>query len=452
MPLSTTSTATRGKCRGSRSLFLPPPLPLPFVRSPSSTLGVAPARRCVAAQARRARRGAPTEPHPTPSLPASASLLPLLLSESAGPRRGSRRRPRQTRHQATEERGGAPPQPCWSRLRPPTAPLAPSRRQGASLEVGCSVPDGRRSCSTSSSLALIFCRRSASSRSILVTLWWSCSARAIATVIRSCLVHEQSRRSLLRCAEVPTRSAMAKLQSLRKRQRDTVTLECKRLVVVEVCVVVVGGGGRGGEGRGGVCVVVVVVVLTVCIDDVSVHATDMTPLALHLCAGPRKSPHQFFTGMKRTKKQVPRQVQLWEHDCLHHDGTCETLANRDVEHFVHVQLRSLHGPQDHGKLSLRHDRGVNDVGKQQDLHNRGIDHLDQAQRRVTMVCNSKTMGICLCTTTAKNARLVTTFLSMGCNCGSTTVFATAAPENLHDQCNRDVNHHMYGNSGTSRVC
>ena len=62
-----------------------------------------------------------------------------------------------------------------------------------------------------------------------------------------------------------------------------------------------GGGGVCGEGEresGGVgvgvgVVVVVVVVLTVCLDDVSVHATkrdhvpvDVTHLALHLCAGP----------------------------------------------------------------------------------------------------------------------------------------------------------------------
>ena len=64
-----------------------------------------------------------------------------------------------------------------------------------------------------------------------------------------------------------------------------------------------GGVERGVVGWGGVERGVVVVVLTVCVDDVSVHATkhpapdfgreggrhvavDMTPLALHLCAKP----------------------------------------------------------------------------------------------------------------------------------------------------------------------
>ena len=92
------------------------------------------------------------------------------------------------------------------------------------------LQDGRARPWSRPSLALDFCRRGASSRSNLLTLWWSCSARAMATVIRSCLAHERSRRSLLRRAEVPPRPA--NLKSLRKRQRDTVTLECKRLVVV----------------------------------------------------------------------------------------------------------------------------------------------------------------------------------------------------------------------------
>ena len=53
----------------------------------------------------------------------------------------------------------------------------------------------------------VFCARgpSCSPPSTFWRLWWRFSARAIATVIRSCLAHERSRRSLRRFA-APTRS------------------------------------------------------------------------------------------------------------------------------------------------------------------------------------------------------------------------------------------------------
>ena len=56
-------------------------------------------------------------------------------------------------------------------------------------------------------LALVVCRRGAASRSTLLALWWSCSARAIATVCRSCRNMQRSRRSLRRRAEPAPRTS-----------------------------------------------------------------------------------------------------------------------------------------------------------------------------------------------------------------------------------------------------
>ena len=77
-------------------------------------------------------------------------------------------------------------------------------------------------------------------------LWWVAAASSIATVIRACRSHERRRRSLLLLAEEdPAWSLMATTGFCEKATRDTVTLECKRLVVVVVLVCVEGSRSMG---------------------------------------------------------------------------------------------------------------------------------------------------------------------------------------------------------------
>ena len=86
------------------------------------------------------------------------------------------------------------------------------------------------SCSTSS-LALVVCRRSASFRSTLCELWWSSSARAIAIDNRSCRSHERSRRSRRRLADVASSRATwcRPLESIfeRRAQKTVVCVVCE---------------------------------------------------------------------------------------------------------------------------------------------------------------------------------------------------------------------------------
>ena len=44
-----------------------------------------------------------------------------------------------------------------------------------------------------------------------------------------------------------------------------------------------------------------------------------------VCRAQKKSPHQLITVTMSCTQRVSRQVQLWEHDCLH-DGTCGTRS------------------------------------------------------------------------------------------------------------------------------
>ena len=94
--------------------------------------------------------------------------------------------------------------------RPSAGPSSSSKEKycGPASGGGVFCPRGAWcvSCSTSS-LALVVCRRSASFCSTLCELWWSCSARAIAIDNRSCRSHERSRRSRQRLADVASSRA-----------------------------------------------------------------------------------------------------------------------------------------------------------------------------------------------------------------------------------------------------
>ena len=81
---------------------------------------------------------------------------------------------------------------------------------------------------SSTSLALVVCRRSAASRSTLLALWWSCSARAIATVCRSCRNMQRSRRSLRRRAEPAPRTSRSPSMATPRDKRDRPPHCCER--------------------------------------------------------------------------------------------------------------------------------------------------------------------------------------------------------------------------------
>ena len=104
---------------------------------------------------------------------------------------------------------------------------------------------GATSCSTPPLLAC-FCPRGA--------VWWSLSARSIATVIRSCRSHERSRRCRLRAAAVavstPTLVDIIKAQlKVTSTKRSNLSEPCV-VVVVVVVVVCVGVGGEEGRVEG----------------------------------------------------------------------------------------------------------------------------------------------------------------------------------------------------------
>ena len=121
-------------------------------------------------------------------------------------------------------------------------------------------------------------------------------------------------------------------------------------------------------------------VLTVCIDDMSVRTSKrLAPNSGVPCPSGHdlSSPAPVCRALKNRTispsprrmsctQRVSRQVQLWEHDCLLHDGTCGTRSTctpGTSTTMSEEQLGNLHGQRDLG-ISLctttgnvRHDWG-----------------------------------------------------------------------------------------------
>ena len=116
-------------------------------------------------------------------------------------------------------------------------------------------------------------------------------------------------------------------------------------------------------------VVVVVVVRTLCICDVSVHATQMMHLfrvAERLGASSRRPRHPFpalMAGVNPGRVPVHRALHETCSTCT--TGTKTTLSMNCNWGSSMVCLNS----QDQGNLPLRHDRDVNDLGERNEFVN-----------------------------------------------------------------------------------
>ena len=160
-----------------------------------------------------------------------------------------------------------------------------------------------------------------------------------------------------------------------------------------------------------------VVVLTVCIDDMSVHATKRLapnsggpcpcghdPLALHLCAGPLNVTP---SAPLRDAELAPSSVFQDRCNC----GSATAFSTTAVEHRVHVQLGNCHGPQDHGKPASAPQQGCERPRRTATAEAAVICGRRFSQRAATvgarMSSTQRHLRICTIRTTGKSATVST---------------------------------------------
>ena len=178
-----------------------------------------------------------------------------------------------------------------------------------------------------------------------------------------------------------------------------------------------------------------------------------------------KSPPQLNTAMMSCPMQCPklsevwernrfsRQVQLWEHDCLLHNGTCGTTHHqryREIDHLVHEQRGNLHDQLKAWIMGA--SASIQECGRpEKPARTRDIDHHVEEQLGISMVRRTVwTMVKSLCTTTVcertgnLHGQHNTTSnwgISMICKTiGKQPLRHAGNADDLHDLHNRDTNH------------
>ena len=220
LPLSTTSAATRGVRRNLRELllfplFLPPLTRLPLGHPLHDHLpGHAPADRSVLESRElqgtllfstsSSRRCSFVATFSSSTLNSSASSSSSLSSSARVARKASAEEstPSPAKPASAGDASEGTPAPGLNGATGrPCGPATCGRGAGRVPGRGALSPRGASyvPCSSPSCLTLaFFCRRSASCCSTGPALWWSFSARASCTAVRTCRCHARGRRSLRR--------------------------------------------------------------------------------------------------------------------------------------------------------------------------------------------------------------------------------------------------------------
>ena len=122
-------------------------------------------------------------------------------------------------------------------------------------------------------------------------------------------------------------------------------------------------------------------------------------------------------------QRVSQQVQLWEHNCLLHDGTCGTRTTCTTRTSITVSTGNCGISmvnENHGDQPLRRNREDDDLWNSHELHNRGIDHLVRVLGNLDGPTNSLDHGTSQSTTTG----MMTT-------CGTRTTCTPGTSITLH---------------------